>query len=137
MKAQIWTDKNWNKFRANPKRMHEYVDCVIEYREVSEQEIVDLRIPEAMVSVLIPINVFMNSEELQNKIKALDLLYNWLDRRTFDWYVHIENIDTHDVPEYLSLEEYTRMKNAWVIFPQEIINLYENEVEWENTPTDE
>ena len=129
MKAQIWTDKNWNKFRVNPKRIHEYVDCKIEYRDVTEQEIVELKIPEAMVTVLIPIEVFMNSEEMQNKIKALDLLYNWLDRRTIDGYLHIENIDTHDVPEYLSLDEYTRMKNAGVIFPPEIIEIYENEEE--------
>lgn len=126
MKALVWTDKNGNKFRANPKRMHEYVDCRIEYRDVTEEEIVELRIPEAMVTVKIPIQVFMNSEEMQNKIRALDLIYNWLDRRTLDGYLHIENIDTHDVPEYLSLEEYTRMKNAGVIFPPEIISIYEN-----------
>jgi len=129
MKALIWTDQSGKKFRANPKRMHEYSNCKIEWRDVSEQEITDLRIPEAMVTVLIPIEVFMRSEEMQNKIRALDLLYNWLDRRTIDGYLHIENIDTHDVPEYLSLEEYTRMKNAGVIFPQEIIDIYENEEE--------
>lgn len=126
MKAQIWTDQNGNKFRVNPKRIHEYVNCKIEYREVSEEEIAELRIPEAMVMVKIPIQVFLNSEEMQKKIAGLDLLYNGLDRRTIDWYLQIENIDTHDVPEYLSMEEYTRMKEAGVIFPQEIIELYEN-----------
>ena len=126
MKALVWTDMSWNKFRANPKRMNEYSNCKIEYRDVSENEIVELRIPEAMVTVKIPVEVFMESEELQNKIRALDLIYNWLDRRTFDWYVHIENIDTHDVPDYLSLEEYTRMKSAGVMFPEEIIRIYEN-----------
>ena len=127
MQALIWIDQNGNKFRPNPKRMHEYVNCKIEYRDVTEEEIVELRIPEAMVTVMIPIEVFMNSQEMQEKIKALDLLYNGLDRRTIDGYLHIENIDTHDVPEYLSLEEYTRMKEAGVIFPQEIIDIYENE----------
>lgn len=126
MKAQIWIDENGNKFRVNPKRIHEYNNCKIEYRDVTEEEIVELKIPEAMVTVLIPIQVFMNSQEMQQKIQSLDLLYNWLDRRTVDWYLRIENIDTHDVPEYLSLEEYTRMKNAGVIFPPEIISLYEN-----------
>lgn len=126
MKAQIWTDQNGNKFRVNPKRIHEYVNCKIEYREVSEEEIAELKIPEAMVMVKIPIQVFLNSEEMQKKIAGLDLLYNGLDRRTIDWYLQIENIDTHDVPEYLSMEEYTRMKEAGVIFPQEIIELYEN-----------
>ena len=42
MKAQIWTDKNWNKFRANPKRIHKYSNCKIEYREISEQEIINI-----------------------------------------------------------------------------------------------
>lgn len=106
--------------------MSEYVNCKIEYRDVTEQEIVDLKIPEAMVTVKIPIEVFMRSEEMQTKIRTLDLLYNGLDRRTMDGYLHIENIDTHDVPEYLSLDEYTRMKNAGVIFPPEIIALFEN-----------
>ena len=106
--------------------MSEYVNCKIEYRDVTEQEIVDLKIPEAMVTVKIPIEVFMRSEEMQTKIRTLDLLYNGLDRRTMDGYLYIENIDTHDVPEYLSLDEYTRMKNAGVIFPPEIIALFEN-----------
>lgn len=126
MKAQIWTDSEGNKWRVNPKRIHEYSNCTIEYRDVSEQEIAELKIPEAMVTVKIPIQVFLWSQEMQNKIRTLDLLYNGLDRRTMDGYLHIENIDTHDVPEYLSSEEYLRMKNAWVIFPPEIIAIFEN-----------
>jgi len=126
MKAQIVTRPDGKKEWANPERMSEYVNCKIEYRDVTEQEIVDLRIPEAMVTVKIPVEVFWQSQEMQQKIQALDLLYNGLKRRTIDWYLHIENIDTHDVPEYLSLDEYTRMKNAGVIFPPEIIALFEN-----------
>lgn len=126
MKALIVTRPDGTKCRGNPKRMDEYVNCTIEYRDVTEQEIVDLRIPEAMVTVKIPIQVFMNSQEMQQKIQTLDLLYNWLNRRTIDGYLQIENIDTHDVPEYLSMEEYQRMKNAGVIFPPEIIALFEN-----------
>ena len=126
MKALIWIDENGKMFWANPKRIHEYINCKLEYRDVSDWEIAWLKIPEAMVTVLIPFNVFMWSQELQQKIAWLDLIYNWLDRRTVDWYVRIENIDTHDVPEYLSIEEYIRMKNAWVIFPPEIIELYED-----------
>ena len=126
MKAQIWTDQNGNRFRVNPKRIHEYVNCKIEYREVSDEEIVELWIPEAMVTVLIPIDVFMESELLQKKVMTLDLLFNWLDRRTMNGFLHIENIDTHDVPAWLSMEEYQMMKSVWVIFPPEIIALYEN-----------
>lgn len=126
MKALIVTKTDGSKERGNPKRMSEYVNCKIEYREVTEQEIVDLRIPVAMVTIKIPIQVLMNSPEIQEKIKVLDLLYTWLDRRTMDGYLHIENIDTHDVPDYLSKEEYILMKNAGVIFPPEIIEIFEN-----------
>lgn len=126
MQALIVTRPDGKKEWANPKRMSEYVNCTIEYRDVTPEEIVALKIPEAMVTVKIPIQVFLNSQELQQKIAGLDLLYNWLNRRTMDGYLHIENIDTHDVPEYLTLEEYVRMKNAGVIFPPEIIAIYEN-----------
>ena len=137
MQALIVTHQDGTKERWNPKRMSEYVNCTIEYRNVSEQEIVELRIPEALVTVKIPIEVFMRSEEMQNKIKTLDLLYNWLDRRTINWYLQVENIDTHDVPEYLSLEEYTRMKAAGVIFPPEIIALFENVEDEQNSNEEE
>ena len=84
MKAQIVIRPDGKKEWANPGRMSEYINCKIEYRDVTEQEIVDLKIPEAMVTVKIPVNVFWNSEEMQNKIKTLDLLYNGLKRRTID-----------------------------------------------------
>lgn len=137
MQALIVTHPDGTKERWNPKRIHEYINCKIEFRDVTEQEIVDLRIPEAMVTVKIPIQVFMNSQEMQEKIKTLDLLYNWLDRRTIDGYLQIENIDTHDVPEYLSLEEYTRMKEAGAIFPPEIIALFENVEDEQNSDEEE
>lgn len=126
MQALIVTRPDGRKERGNPKRMSEYVNCKVEFRDVTEEEIVELRIPEAMVTVKIPIEVFMRSEEMQKKIATLDLLYNWLNRRTMDGYLNIENIDTHDVPEYLTLDEYQRMKTAGVIFPPEIIAIYEN-----------
>jgi hypothetical protein len=84
MKAQIVTRPDGKKEWANPERMSEYVNCKIEYRDVTEQEIVDLRIPEAMVTVKIPVEVFWQSQEMQQKIQALDLLYNGLKRRTID-----------------------------------------------------
>lgn len=137
MKAQIWIDQNWKKFRVNPKRIHEYINCRIEYREVTEEEIVELWIPEAMVTVLIPLEVFQQSELLQKKVMTLDLLFNWLDRRTMNGFLHIENIDTHDVPAWLSMEEYQMMKSVWVIFPPEIIALYENTENEQNNNEEE
>lgn len=129
MKTMIWTNSEWKKFRANPKRMDEYENCLIEYREATEEEIKELRIPSKFVDIKIPIQVFMNSELLQKKVQMIDLIYNWLERRTVDWYLNIEHIDLNDVPEYLSLEEYTAMKEVWVIFPKEIEDMFENNSE--------
>jgi hypothetical protein len=70
------------------------------------------------------------------------LIYSGLYKRTYDWYLHIENIDLNDVPWYLSVEEYQALKAVWTIFPQEIIDIYENtneneENNGENETTDE
>ena len=128
MRALIWTDKNGNKVRVNHRRFSCYNDYSIEYRSVTEQEIEELWIPTT-VEIQIPLGVLMNSEEIQKKIQFIDIVYNWLERRTVDWYLHIGNIDVNDVIWYISLDEYVRMKNAWVIFPPEIIAIFEN---WEN-----
>ena len=126
MFAQIWTDQNGNKFRANPKRMNDYSNCKIEYREVTEQEIIDLKIPTVWCEVQIPLNVFVGSERIQQKLAMLNLIYDWLDRRTVDWIIYLSHIDLNDVPQFLSMEEYQLCKEAGVIFDENIINLYEN-----------
>jgi len=76
MFAQIGTDENGNKFRANPKRMTDYVNCRIEYREVTEQEIIDLKIPTVWCEVQIPLNVFAQSERIQQKLAMLNMIYD-------------------------------------------------------------
>ena len=141
-KANIWTTPEWVKFWANPKRMGEYNNCKLEYREVSDEEIRELRIPVKIVEVAIPIEAVENSENIQKKLASIDLIYTWLYKRTYDWYLHIENIDLNDVSWYLSLEEYTALKAVWTIFPQEIIDMFENtnentETNDENENTDE
>lgn len=126
MKAQIWTDQNGNKFRANPKRMTDYVNCKIEYREVTEQEIIDLKIPEVWCEVKIPLPVFAQSEKIQQKLAMLNMIYDWLDRRTVDGIIYLSHIDLNDVQQFLTMEEYQLCKNAGVIFDEAITNLYEN-----------
>ena len=126
MFAQIWTDQNGNKFRANPKRMNDYSNCRIEYREVTEQEIIDLKIPTVWCEVQIPLNVFVGSERIQQKLAMLNLIYDWLDRRTVDGIIYLSHIDLNDVPQFLSMEEYQLCKEAGVIFDENITNLYEN-----------
>ena len=126
MFALIWTDQNGNKFRANPKRMNDYSNCRIEYREVTEQEIIDLKIPTVRCEVQIPLPVFVNSERIQQKLAMLNLIYDGLDRRTVDWIIYLSHIDLNDVPQFLSMEEYQLCKEAGVIFDENITNLYEN-----------
>ena len=126
MFAQIWTDQNGNKFRANPKRMNDYSNCKIEYREVTEQEIIDLKIPTVRCEVQIPLPVFVNSERIQQKLAMLNLIYDWLDRRTVGGIIYLSHIDLNDVPQFLSMEEYQLCKEAGVIFDENITNLYEN-----------
>lgn len=128
MKAQIWTDQNGNKFRANPKRMTDYVNCKIEYREVTEQEIIDLKIPEVWCEVKIPLPVFAQSEKIQQKLAMLNMIYDWLDRRTVDGIIYLSHIDLNDVQQFLTMEEYQLCKEAGVIFDENITNLYENNI---------
>ena len=137
MFAQIWTDQNGNKFRANPKRMNDYSNCKIEYREVTEQEIIDLKIPTVRCEVQIPLNVFVNSERIQQKLAMLNLIYDWLDRRTVDGIIYLSHIDLNDVPQFLSMEEYQLCKEAGVIFDENITNLYENNLTKDEQNTDE
>lgn len=132
MKASVWTTKEWTKFRANPKRMNDYVDCKIEYRDVSEEEIIELKIPTVWCEVQIPLNVFVWSERIQQKLAMLNLIYDWLDRRTVDWIIYLSHIDLNDVPQFLSMEEYQLCKEAGVVFDENITNLYENTLSNEN-----
>ena len=137
MFALIWTDQNGKKFRANPKRMNDYSNCKIEYREVTEQEIIDLKIPTVRCEVQIPLNVFVNSERIQQKLAMLNLIYDWLDRRTVDWIIYLSHIDLNDVPQFLSMEEYQLCKEAGVVFDENITNLYENNLANNEQNTDE
>lgn len=137
MKALVWTDKNGNKFRANPKRMNDYSNCRIEYREVTEQEIIDLKIPTVRCEVQIPLPVFVGSERIQQKLSMLNLIYDWLDRRTVDGIIYLSHIDLNDVPQFLSMEEYQLCKEAGVIFDENITNLYENNLANNEQDSDE
>lgn len=133
MKALIWIDANGNKFRANPKRMNDYSNCTIEWRDVTEQEIIDLKIPTVWCEVQIPLNVFVNSERIQQKLAMLNLIYDWLDRRTVNGIIYLSHIDLNDVPQFLTMEEYQLCKEAGVIFDENISNLYENTSETSGT----
>lgn len=126
MQALIVTHPDGTKEWGNPKRMNDYSNCRIEYREVTEQEIIDLRIPTVRCVVQIPLNVFVQSERIQQKLAMLNMIYDWLDRRTVDGIIYLSHIDLNDVPQFLTMEEYQLCKEAGVIFDEAITNLYEN-----------
>lgn len=117
--------------------MNDYSNCKIEYREVTEQEIIDLKIPTVRCEVQIPLHVFVNSERIQQKLAMLNLIYDGLDRRTVDGIIYLSHIDLNDVPQFLSLEEYQLCKEAGVIFDENITNLYENNLTKDEQNTDE
>ena len=56
--------------------MNDYSNCKIEYREVTEQEIIDLKIPTVRCEVHIPLPVFVGSERIQQKLAMLNLIYD-------------------------------------------------------------
>jgi hypothetical protein len=64
--------------------MGEYNNCRFEYREVSDEEIRELRIPVKIVEVAIPIEAVENSENIQKKLASIDLIYSGLYKRTYD-----------------------------------------------------
>ena len=137
MQALIVTHPDGTKEWGNPKRMNDYSNCKIEFREVTEQEIIDLRIPTVRCEVKIPLPVFVNSERIQQKLAMLNLIYDWLDRRTVDGIIYLSHIDLNDVPQFLTLEEYQLCKEAGVIFDENITNLYENTLANEEQNNDE
>ena len=50
--------------------------------------------------------------------------YDWLERFTKDWVIHIWNVDINDIAQYVSAEEYKEWKENWVVFPPEVEALY-------------
>lgn len=124
MITTIWTRPDGTKFRADPRRMSTYSNCHIEYREPTPDEIKELRIPTVVVSILIPQTAIFKSKSLSDKLSLMIKFYDWLERFTKDWVIHIWNVDINDIAQYVSAEEYKEWKENWVEFPPEVDALF-------------
>lgn len=124
MITPIWTRQDWTKFRADPRRLHTYSNCLIEYREPTEEEIKELRIPTVIVSILIPQTALFKSQSLATKLDLMIKFYDGLERFTRDGVIHLGNIDLNDIAQYVTAEEYEEWKEAWVEFPPEVDTLF-------------
>ena len=124
MITPIWTHPDGTKFRADPRRLHTYSNCHIEYREPTEEEIKELRIPTVIVSILIPQMALFKSQSLATKLDMMIKFYDGLERFTRDGMIHLGNIDLNDIAQYVTAEEYKEWKGAWVQFPPEVDTLF-------------
>ena len=124
MITAIWTRPDGTKFWADPRRMNNYSNCRIEYREPTEEEIKELRIPTTIVTLLIPQMALFKSESLAKKFDVMIKMYDWLERYTRDGIIHLGNINIDDLARYVTAEEYKEWKEAWVEFPPEVDALF-------------
>lgn len=124
MKTTIWTRPDGTKFRADPRRMNNYSNCRIEYREPTAEEIKELRIPTVIVSILIPQTALFKSQSLATKLDLMIKFYDGLERYTRDGVIHLGNINIDDLARYVTTEEYKERKKAWVEFPPEVEALF-------------
>ena len=124
MQTAIWTRPDGTKFRADPRRIHTYSGCTIEYREPTEDEIKELRSPTVIVSILIPQMALFKSQSLATKLDLMIKFYDGLERFTRDGVIHLGNIDLNDIAQYVTAEEYKEWKGAWVQFPPEVEALF-------------
>ena len=124
MITAIWIRPDGTKFRADPRRMNNYSNCRIEYREPTDEEIKELRIPTVIVSILIPQTALFKSQSLATKLDLMIKFYDGLERFTIDGIIHLGNINIDDLARYVTAEEYKEWKGAWVQFPPEVDALF-------------
>lgn len=135
MITTIWTHPDGTKFRADPARMHTYNNCRMETREPTPEEIEELRIPLAIVEVVIPEEVY-KSQQIQQLIGGFRTIYSWLDIRTYGGYTHIGNVDLGDIKKFIKKEQYLQMKQLGTIRPPEVDALFAEPLD-SNEETDE
>lgn len=96
----------------------------METREPTAEEVEQLGIPTTIVAIDIPVAAFQKAPTLLAKLDLLIKFYDGIERFTNGNTTHLRNIDIKDVEKYVSAEEYQEWKNAWVIFPPEVVALY-------------
>lgn len=124
MITTIWTRSDGTKFWVNPRLIHTYINCRLETREPTAEEIKELRIPEAIIEVIIPEEVY-KSDQIQQLIGGFRAIYSGLDIRTYEGNTHIGNIDLADIKKFITKETYEKLKALGTIRPPEVISLFE------------
>ncbi len=124
MQTTIWIRPDGTKFWVNPRLIHTYINCRLETREPTAEEIKELRIPEAIVEVIIPEEVY-KSDQIQQLIGGFRAIYSGLDIRTYEGNTHIGNIDLADIKKFITKETYEKLKALGTIRPPEVISLFE------------
>ena len=104
--------------------MHTYSNCRMETREPTAEEIEELRIPLAIIEIIIPEQVYL-SPEVQQLIMGFRTIYSGLDIRTYGGYTHIGNVDLADIKKFITKETYEQLKALGTIRPPEVIALFE------------
>ena len=124
MITTIGTRPDGTKFWVNPRLIHTYINCRLETREPTAEEIKELRIPEAIIEVIIPEEVY-KSDQIQQLIGGFRAIYSGLDIRTYEGNTHIGNIDLADIKKFITKETYEKLKALGTIRPPEVISLFE------------
>lgn len=96
----------------------------METREPTPEEIEELRIPLAIIEIIIPEQVYL-SPEVQQLIGGFRVIYSWLDIRTYGGYTHIGNVDLADIKKFITKETYEQLKSLGTIRPSEVVALFE------------
>lgn len=104
--------------------MHDYPNCSIALEEISEEERESLRIPLAIVEVVIPEEVY-KSQQIQQLIEGFRTIYSGLDIRTYGGYTHIGNIDLADIKKFITKETYNQLKQLGTERPPEVDALFD------------
>lgn len=135
MQARIATRPDWSRVWVDPTRMHDYPNCSIALEEISEEERESLRIPLAIIEVVIPEEVY-KSQQIQQLIEGFRTIYSGLDIRTYGGKTHIGNVDLGDIKKYVSKDQYLQMKQLGTERPPEVDELFAEPLD-SNEETDE
>lgn len=126
MKYTIAT-KNWVSKYVDPKEIQFLEEWFsIENRVVDPSEYEALGIP-VFVEIKIPLQVFGASVDLQQKLSQIALMFSEIKRKVKDWVIVVSNIALHYITEFLTAQEYERLKSVWVEFSSEIEDLFLND----------
>lgn len=124
MQVKVYYENGVRRW-ADPKKPWLYQWELVYDAEISEEERKELHIPKLLVEIKIPLSALMEHQTIAQKLGLMTTIYTGLEIFTRDWITHVGNIDIEDLPQFLTPEEFRLMQEAKVIFPQEVLDLYD------------